>query len=182
MTRRTVADHAVLEPPDDLSAPTRADLGFRLRVVAYVPGGFRTVLGEYEANSPRMIMSCLRERVGRVAGRFDGWPTRQVRAWLRDADELERALEGLAEGRPYVFQVMTGTGLRYVFTAEPIDSATVPLEGCCGERQPSCSGRAVEWVTIRPETARVRETYRRRRPVRSSGSALTTAWGSSRTT
>ncbi len=44
------------------------------------------------------------------------------------------------------------------------------------------SGRGAAWRTARPETARVSATYRRRRPVRSSGSPSTTATGSSRTT
>ncbi len=47
---------------------------------------------------------------------------------------------------------------------------------------PSWSGNGDVWVTVSPETARVRVTYRRRRPVRSSGSASTIARGSSRTT
>ncbi|SER03738.1 Anti-sigma regulatory factor (Ser/Thr protein kinase) [Streptomyces sp. yr375] len=117
-------------------ASTRVDLGFRLRVVAYVPGGFRTVLGEYEANSARLVMRCLRGRVGPVVGRLDGPTARQVHAWLRDADELQWALDGLDEGRPYVFQVITGTGLSYVFTAEPVDSAAVPLGARVGPATP----------------------------------------------
>lgn len=46
----------------------------------------------------------------------------------------------------------------------------------------SCSGSAAAWTTVRPDTGRVRHTYRRRRPVRSSGSPSTIAAGSSRTT
>jgi hypothetical protein len=50
------------------------------------------------------------------------------------------------------------------------------------ETMESWGGSGAACVTIRPETARVRDTYRRRRPVRSSGSPSTTARGSSRTT
>ncbi len=46
----------------------------------------------------------------------------------------------------------------------------------------NCAGNGAPCVMIRPDTARVRVTYRRRRPVRSSGSASTIAWGSSRRT
>nr|WP_316774091.1 transposase [Streptomyces sasae] len=54
--------------------------------------------------------------------------------------------------------------------------------GVRGSAQVSWGGSGAPWVTIRPDTARVSDTYSRRSPVRSSGSPSTTAWGSSRTT
>ncbi|SMF67873.1 hypothetical protein SAMN02745830_05205 [Streptomyces sp. Amel2xC10] len=66
--------------------------------------------------------------------------------------------------------------------ARPQGASWLGTPGILAAQPPSCSGKGAVWVTVRPETARVRVTYRRRRPVRSSGSAVTMARGSSRTT
>lgn len=99
----------------------RLRTGFRSRAVAHALGGPAIPLGESRTNSPRLAVRWLRERAEDVADQLDASYARPVRAWLRDAEELEWALAFLSVGEPYVYRATDGQGTHYVLTAQPVD-------------------------------------------------------------
>ncbi|MFI2203806.1 hypothetical protein ACH47Z_24105 [Streptomyces sp. NPDC020192] len=85
------------------------------------------VLGECRANSSGSALRWLHDRAARLTRRSVAGLGQPVRAWLRDAGELERALALVAAGKSYVSTAVDTWGMRYAFTAEPVGGAVEPL-------------------------------------------------------
>ncbi|MEU2080406.1 hypothetical protein ABZ569_00715 [Streptomyces albus] len=109
-----------------LSTPVRQQQGtgrcaraaFACEAYALTFQGLTHSLGTHRAASPRLALRWVHARTEDIADQLEpptGW---QARAWMRDEAERERALAGLANGRPYTVELVED-GTRYVLTARP---------------------------------------------------------------
>lgn len=74
-------------------------------------------LGAYTALTPRLAMRWIRTRAQDIGDQADPPGPQQVRFWLNDQREHERALSALREGHAYEHMIIND-GVRYVLRAE----------------------------------------------------------------
>lgn len=82
-------------------------------------------LGTHTARTPRVAMRWIRARAQDIGDQADPPGPQQIRFWLCDQREHERALAALREGHAYEHMIIND-GVRYVLRAEPFPVDPAP--------------------------------------------------------